>query len=155
MFFVSRQRVYPQKFLAIEITTNGKKAAGEDILPFNFDGEGKNLIDPRDAVRVAARIYKQWVANRHPDENIFLILKQDKPIILEFSAKSIKYAENWAEKMYNSLPKCGSCNRIVKIKKSCSMKVLDGYYCSEYCASNKYRQIYGKELDVKLLEKEE
>jgi hypothetical protein len=147
-FFVSRQRCYDlQKQLAIEIA-DGSKSAGKDILPFKFKGEGKNFLDPRDAVRNVLNIYKQWTGVGGTDEIVELHINHENGGKFFFDKKGIDYLNKWAEKMFSTLDKCGSCSGLLGKKAGINIDGLSGKFCDEYCASVKYRDVYRKELSL-------
>jgi hypothetical protein len=154
-YFISRQRYYDKnRILAVEIANGGPKQASPDILPETYEGEGKNLIDPRDAVNVAYKIYKQWISSRCLDENVHLVIKDaDRSYMLDFSKKGLDTANKWANDTFNRSPKCGSCQRVMNTKKYFLVNGLDGVYCSEVCCASQYRQTYKKEIKASDIKK--
>lgn len=153
-YYVSRQRYYPSQELAIEIAP-GRKNAGKDILSFKYDGEDKNLVDPRDAVNIAIRIYKQWDLYQSLTEKVYLNITHPGGGKFTLDKTGIVKAQKWAEKEYQNSAKCGACQRLLgsNSKKIINFKNLDGAYCSEYCLVNKHKQVYGKAPDQKELDK--
>ena len=101
-FFVSRQRDNVDGRLYVEIACGGSKKAGADTLATRYDGEGKNLVSPKDAVNVAERIHKKW-DNDYPDERknlrIVGLSNTNGSICFDFSSADMGKAQVWADKM--------------------------------------------------------
>jgi hypothetical protein len=152
-FFVSRQRYSHNNCLYVEIAI-GSKNKSEDILPVRYAkyGEGKNLVDPRDAVRLASSIHQRWNLD-YQDETkklsiVGLVNKEGKAVrhVFDFNAKDMASVQAWAEATFKSMTKCSSCARPIGSKKPLEDTSLpEKSFCSEVCYANLYRQMFGKE----------
>ena len=151
-FKLSRQRYASDNCLYIEIAI-GSKNTSKDILPvrYNKQGEGKNLVDPRDAVRLSKDILKRWNLD-YQDENKKLAIvgltdKDGKPIRAVFDfEKDFSAVERWAETTFQSMSKCNSCQRPMSKAVPYEHSDLQGKsFCSEVCLANRYRDVFGKE----------
>lgn len=153
-FKISRQRYAHDNCLYVEIAV-GSKNMSDDILPIRYNkyGEGKNLVDPRDAVRLSKELFKRWNLD-YADETkklsiVGLASKDGKPVRAVFDFRSdaeLKQAERWADNTFNSMPKCSYCNRCIGSKKPLEDAALPGKsFCQENCFANLYRNMFGKE----------
>jgi|ERR1700722_2674254 len=146
-FYISRQRDFKSNTLIVEIACGGPKKASPDILTARYKGEQKNLVDPRDAINVAERIYKLWDRDYFDEKKFLRIIVDSKTNYLsDFSSKSLATARAWANKIYASMDKCGNCNKA--IGNSAPFEIDDipnKVFCTEMCCANKYRDMYGKE----------
>lgn len=147
-FYVSRQRYHPSNELAVEIAVGGQKNSGPDKLDTKYVGENKNFKDPRDAVNIAIRIYKQWMTDRNINERVLLNVVDDRGGKFNFDRKGMSDAKIWAENCYKRMDKCSNCSCLMTGKKEKFVKTdgLKGEYCSQNCCAMKYHQIYGKNL---------
>lgn len=144
-YFVSRQRDYKDNCLYVEVAV-GKTNAGKDILTSRYPGEQKNLVDPRDAIRIAEEIYRKWDRD-YGDEKKRLKIISSNISIYEFSAMGIAAARNWADNIYKSMTKCGSCNRPISSSKQTyeHEHLVNLIFCTEACCGKRYRDVYGQE----------
>lgn len=146
-FFVSRQRDSKDDCLYIEIACGGPKKAGPDILTARYDGEQKNMVDPRDAVNAAERIYKLWDRDYWDEKKQLKIVVDEKNrYIVDFSMAGLTKAKNWANLVYASMDKCGNCQKTMGNKESYEHADLPNVvFCTEMCCARKYRDTFGKE----------
>jgi hypothetical protein len=150
-FFISRQRYYDDNVLAVEIACEGSKHAGEDILPFKFAGEDKNLVSPVDAVNVAVRIIGEWNLSYFDERKFIALVNSDgkggKLYFDPFSKKDIANLERWGQQEFARLPKCDNCGRCIGNKANAyeMVELPNKVYCDERCLSTTYRHFYGKE----------
>ena len=152
-FKISRQRYAHDNCLYVEIAV-GSKNEGKDILPTRYQkqGEGKNLVDPRDAVRLAKELVKRWNLD-YADETkklsvVGLVDKDGKPIkfVADFSDKDMMQVARWAETTYSGMSKCSGCQRAIGGKSPFEHDDLPGAcFCTEVCLANRYRDLFGKE----------
>jgi hypothetical protein len=153
-FRLSRQRYAHNNCLYVEIAV-GSKNTSEDILPVRYAkyGEGKNLVDPRDAVRLAQSIHQRWNLD-YQDETkklsiVGLANKEGKAVrhVFNFDAKDMAQVQAWAETTFKQMEKCSSCQRpIGSARKPIESADLPAKcFCSEVCYANIYRQMFGKE----------
>jgi hypothetical protein len=154
-FFISRQRDWTQNALYVEISV-GKKNAGKDILPVRYkeEGEGKNLVDPRDAVNIATKIYKRWNLDYSDELKRLRIIDGANRTVLEFSPKGISTAEHWAEKTFTTMEKCAQCSKPIGNRVPYQTDDIGNKnFCSEICCATKYRTMFGVELPSSNLKK--
>lgn len=156
-FFVSRQRYYDGSSsaatgpLVVEIAVGGSKKATKEMLAARFDGEGKNLKYPIDAVNIAERIYKQWnlaYADEHKRLCILDPSFKEGRKFYEFNKRGLEEARKWAEITLENMQKCGGCNKpLGNLKNPLSInEFANKLFCSEYCLSKSYRDKYGVDL---------
>lgn len=149
-FKVSRQRDGESNRLFVEIAIGGSKNAGPDVLADKYAhlGEGKNLVNPKDAANVAERIYKKWHLD-YSDENKFVrVVNKDNPT-LEFdcSAKGFAELQKWADQVIKTMDNCNSCGRVMGAKEPFKLdEIPKKVFCSEICLANIYRHLFGVEL---------
>lgn len=146
-FYVSRQRDTESGRLFVEIAIGGAKKSGPDPLTNKYNGEGKNLVSPKDAVMVAERIFKKWDQDYADESKALRITDGTGFIIHNFDAVGLKHANTWADQVLTALAKCGTCtkpmgNRAVFETDHIPSQV----FCSEVCVSKRYRDMFGAEL---------
>src|ERR1700722_14960014 len=146
-FYISRQRDFKSNTLIVEIACGGPKKASPDILTARYKGEQKNLVDPRDAINVAERIYKLWDRDYFDEKKFLRIIVDSKTNYLsDFSSKSLATARAWANKIYAILDKCGNCNKAIGISPPFEVDdISKKLFCPKMFGAKKYREIYGKE----------
>lgn len=162
--YISRQRDFKSNQLYVELAVGGPNKAGPDKLTVRYEalGEGKNLVDPRDAITVAERLYKQWELDYHDEKKKLRIVNlKDKttnlPVWLEFefNTKGLADARKWANNTYDSMQKCAHCNKAMGNKTPYQLDDLPNQvFDSEYCLSKKYRDIFGVEAPKAVSNKE-
>lgn len=60
MYFVSRQKYWPDGTPVVEIAVGGVELSNPDMLCEKYEGEGKEYKDPRKAVDIAIKICLAW-----------------------------------------------------------------------------------------------
>lgn len=152
--YLTRQRDFKDGCLYIELAVGGPSKAGKDILTPRYYGEKMNLVDPRDAVRLAETIFKKWDKD-YGDETKRLRIVGINPIItFDMTAKGIIGAKNWAEKLSAAMKKCAACNKIMGNRSPFEHTGLaNQVFCTEYCIAKKYRDNFGVELEKMLPKK--
>lgn len=148
--FTSRQRCFEDNRLYIELACGGPKKAGADILPFKY-GEGKNLVDPRDALKIAIDVYKAWDLQYWDERKSLKIIDGSKVMIYECDAKGFAAASKWAEKAAAAMDKCGNCQKLIGTTSTPidSDDIPNRVWCSEMCYSTSYRNMFGIEAPRK------
>lgn len=157
-FFVSRQRYYYSGKHVVEVTSGGLDYAGADMLGIDYPGEGKEYADPREAVEAAIEICRSWRAdrksvatktNRYDAMRPSVAVGATAGMGLELEPTTFKEARAWANKHWESLPKCGHCGEPLPDKRN-RYKLIDfaddTEYCSEYCADKAY-EFYMKDME--------
>lgn len=148
-FYISRQRNFKDNRLYVEVCTIGKSKSSPDKLNVRYEklGENKLLVDPRDSINAAERIYKQWHLDYHDEGKQLKIIGRDFCNIYEFNAQGLKSARDWANKAFVNMTKCGSCNKAMGSRDPFEHSDLAAsVFCSEICIATKYRQTFGVEL---------
>lgn len=148
-FKLTRQRDAKDNRLFVEIACGGPKSSGPDVLTDRYVllGEGKNLINPKDAVNIAERVHKKWHMD-YPDENKALrIVGIENPLEFSFTKQGIADAHKWADKVVSEMSKCGNCDRVMGSRAPFTVDdIANRVFCSEVCIATKYRQMFGVEL---------
>jgi hypothetical protein len=142
-YFISRQRDYSDNCLYIEIAVS-KKNAGIDVLTPRYVGEQKNLVDPRDAITIAEKMYRQWEHDYFDEPKRLRIVGIPTPLVYDCTTKGFASAKIWADKTFANMKKCGECRKAMGNRDPYEHEDLSNLvFCSEYCASKKYRDTYG------------
>lgn len=148
-FGVNRQRIKEDNCLYVEIAC-GKKNVSPDILTprYKDSGEGKYLIDPRDAVNIAERIYKLWDRDYWDEKKRIRIVEGKNQVkLFDFDKKGLEAAKNWAEKTAQVLDKCGHCAKLIGAREPFGIDEIPNLlFCSDYCLCTKYNAMFGVEL---------
>lgn len=129
-YYVSRQMYYYSGENVVEIADGGLDYAGCDMLSGNFEGEGE-YTDPREAVDGAMKVLRRW-QKESPEDNSQLAYGHSLGMGLEFEPSELDEVLAWAQKEWDSLPKCDRCGEVIEDE-----YVLDNYdmtFCSEKCA---------------------
>ena len=145
-YFLSRQRDYTDNCLYVEVCCGGSKKAGKDILTTRFPAENKNYTDPRDAIRLAEELYRQWEHQYADEQKKLRIVGTNATLIFDFTTKGVAAAKTWADRVFATMEKCGACqkpmgNRIPYEHQDLPNQVC----CCEVCVSKKYRDTFGIE----------
>jgi len=122
MYFVSRQKYYPEGTKVVEIAIGGSDYANPDMLIEKFPNEGKTYKDPRQAVEVAIAICKLW-RKLEKDKSIKIAIGTTGGYTMPFETVSFQKALKWAEEEYQRLKKC-KCGKIANQEMG---------YCSQIC----------------------
>jgi hypothetical protein len=166
-YFLSRQRDLAKDFLYVEIAVD-KKNSGTDILNKRYEGEGKNLYSPIDAVVVARKIMDLWNDELPEESKKIRIAKDSKNYIeYEYTQESLEKLNIWAENVFEGLPKCARCKKIFSGRRSKIVlsdksanevdaniyeKLKSLSLCSLACASSIYKEMLGSDPVIPLTE---
>jgi len=134
-FFVSRQCIWPEGILYVEISPHGIDHASADMLGVKFPGEGKEYVDPREAVRVAIEICNAWRKTTKTDgkrPSIALVVPMSMP-----EPYTYKQIRKWADQAWERLVKCPRCGDVVP-KTKWRHNLCDEPFCSENCCNLDY-----------------
>lgn len=144
--FLSRQRCAKDNCLYVECAVGGPKVAGKDILPPKYEGEQKNLVDPREAISIAEKIYKKWSLDYHDEGKRLRIVGKDMNFVFDFSTKGITAARAWADKVHSGMNKCGHCSKVMGNRDPFVIDDLpNSVFCTEVCLALKYKHLFGVE----------
>lgn len=146
-YHLSRQRDFNDNCLYLEIASGGPKKAGPDVLTIRYPGEGKNLVDPRDAINNAAAIYKLWERDYGDETKRLRVVGEAKPLVYDCTPKGFAAAKLWADKAFANMAKCGSCSKAMGNKDPYEHEDLtNAVFCNEQCLATKYRAMFGIEV---------
>lgn len=118
-WFLSRQHYWPDGDLAVEIAKGGLDYANPDMLGTIFPelGEGVEYTDPREALKAALAVRDAWNVCLEKDR------EEDRCRVehgytggytMPFSSyPTDKELQEWAEKEWESLPKCVKCGELM------------------------------------------
>lgn len=140
MYFVSRQRYWPDGDLFVEIAAGGLDYANPDMLVSKYPGEGQEYLNPKEAVEAAIAIRDAW--KKDSDEEINIGYGFTGGHTMPFSQSTDDELINWAERRYNTLPKCAECDGILGKETFTHdfADYLDEKFCSQYCAEENYNR---------------
>jgi len=146
-YFVSRQRDFKDNSLYVEVAVGGPAKAGVDLLTVRYTNERKNLVDPRDAIRIATDIYKYWDKDYGDERKKLRIVGLPTPLVYDCTAKGFDAAKDWANKVFANQKKCACCGKAMGNRDPFEHADLANLmFCTEYCCGQKYRDTYGIEL---------
>ena len=137
-YFVSRQMYWPDGTLVVEIACGGLHYANPNMLvpKWRSLGEGKEFEDPREAVMAATRVLRAW---HELGENDATIAYGDTGgFTMPFESSTIEAAEEWADRLYEKLPKCAECMELLGKETYRHDFSDDDKFCSERCAEKSY-----------------
>lgn len=154
LFFVSRQRYWPDGDLVVEIASGGVEYSNPDMLVEKYGklGEGLETNDPREALEAAIAVRDAWNADLKAvyeeieaptarDPNFFysrVEIGYTMGMTMPFeSYPSDDDLREWAEKAWENTPKCDQCGE--PLPEEPDRYVLYDYpdflFCSDNCAS--------------------
>jgi hypothetical protein len=149
MWFVNRQSYWgvdPEDQYCVEIAAGGLDYANPDMLVAKYEGEGEEYADPREAVETALKIRDAWKKDK-PGDTINVAHGDTNGMTLPFEGDTDEALKEWAEKKYESLPKCDECGEIIGKDSYKCWEFSDFEFCREYCAEKWYsRQCEEDEL---------
>jgi hypothetical protein len=100
-----------------------------------YKGEGEEYKDPRDAVNVAIQIRDAW----KKDSNEEVIITAGSFNGMEGEEETDEDLKKWAEKQYESMPKCALCGELIEEEWSNpDSEFLGEKFCSENHAETAY-----------------
>lgn len=136
-WFVSRQcywGVEPEDQNVVEIALGGIDYANPDMLVSKYPGEGEEYNDPREALQAAIAIAETWKKDK-PQLVINIAHGATGGNTIPFEASGMEELKSWAEKAYQSIPKCDQCGDPLPEHPYFLVDDSDaGKFCSEYCA---------------------
>jgi hypothetical protein len=135
--FVSRQvywGVDADNSHTVEIAMGGRDYANPDMLVPKYAGEGVEYTNPVKAVEAAIEIAKAW-KNSAPGKTINIAYGNTLGFTMPFEPCEEKEIREWAQKVYNDLPKCSQCGELIEEKNHFTLlDYPDEKFCREYCA---------------------
>mgnify|MGYP001308238182 CR=1 FL=1 len=164
MWYVSRQHQWPEGDLVVEISVGGVDYANADMLGTKYygEGEGQEYDNRKEAVEAGIRVARQWQRDE-PNETILIAVGNTGGMTMPFEGEELtdetfKGLRDWAEKEYESLPKCDQCGKLRGKESYYPVDDPDlGKYCSEFCCEKAVRFDWEcrMELDVEQLDEEQ
>lgn len=139
IYAVTRQRYWPEGRPVVEIAYGGLDYCNPDALVTAYPGEFEEYTDPREAVKVGIAILKRWQKDGAKDATI--AVGATLGFTMPFDSDTPENAVAWAEKAWESLPKCDRCGEVLpeKYYSNADSEWSDDKFCSEYCAEEAYR----------------
>ena len=145
-YHISRQRDFKSNCLFVEIAVGGKTKAGPDVLTARYPQEQKTYIDPRDTINIAEAIFQKWDRDYADEIKKLRIVGIENPLTYDFTPKGIAAAKMWADRIFANMSKCNACGKPMGNREPYNHNdLVNKTFCSEYCCSNKYRDVYGVE----------
>jgi hypothetical protein len=135
MFTVTRQRQWPDGDCVVEVSTGGRDYTNPDALVEKYAGEFEEFADPREAVKTAIEIARQW--RRDSKHKVSIGVGSTLGMTMPFDRGTQREAIAWAKEKWESLPKCAGCGEPLPDKRErWHANEWDGLeYCSESCAT--------------------
>ncbi len=130
-YFVSRQSYYYSQESVVEVATNGVDSAGPDMLVKRYKGEQWTYEDPKEAVEAAIAICKAWRADGECKAQV--CINPGGLYGMEGEPTTFEAAREWAEKVYDSLPKCDQCGKLLPDEEYWTDEFGDFKFCREFC----------------------
>lgn len=139
--YVSRQRYWPDGDLLVELALGGLDYSNPGMMGAKYRnlGEGQEYTDPREAVEAGLAILKAWRLDA-PEEDIQIGHGNTFGFTMPFSGESEDKLKSWADKIYDSLPKCAQCSDLLGKEKYGCHETGEYECCSERCAEKYYYQ---------------
>lgn len=147
VYTVTRQAQFMGE-LEVEISAGGFDYVNPDMLSPKYDGEGETFTDPIDAVDAAISIFNAWRADA-PGADIYIGYGDTMGYTIPFEASSVPEIKEWAQKEYDTLPKCDRCGEILPDDRDVwqLIDIEDMRFCSENCADNAWNEMFKEEED--------
>lgn len=142
LYFVSRQKYWPEGTPMVEIALGGLDYANPDMLMPKYKnlGEGKEYNDPREAAEAAIQIVRAW--RKDGEKRAMVAHGCTGGMTMPFDPCTIKELQKWADELYEKLPKCDGCGGILpEVRNRFGHHFSDGYpFCSERCAEKDWNE---------------
>jgi hypothetical protein len=112
-YAVTRQSYWPDGQLAVEVAGGGIDYCNPDALAAKYPGEFKEFRDPREAVKTAVDICRKGRADLKGKRQAWPTVRVGYTggFTIAFEERTFVHARVWAEKEWESLPKCARCNK--------------------------------------------
>jgi len=118
----------------VEISAGGFDYVNPDMLVGNYEDEGREFCDPREAVKAAIRIRDAWQRDE-PDAEIGIGYGCTCGMTMPFDPSTDEELTAWANKEYEDMPACGWCeSKLFDPDKAVYLQSYDKWFCSTYCA---------------------
>ena len=130
MFFVSRQKYWPDGVLAVEIAGGGLDYANPDMLVPKYRGEGKEYLSPIEAVEAAIDICRAW---RQDGARCTVRHGHTAGFTMPFDACTFKSARAWAKKTEENMDHCAQCGELLGKERYAPFHDPDFECCSDRC----------------------
>ena len=138
-WYVSRQcywGVEKDEANMVEIAQGGLDYANPDMLVTKYSGEGEEYTDPREAVKAAIEIAKQWRKDA-PELTIGIGHGCTGGMTMPFESDESEDLIKWANETWEKLPKCDRCGEVLPEEHFINYDT-DEKFCREYCAEQSY-----------------
>ena len=131
-YTVTRQIQWPYGTPVVEVSGGGLDYTNPDALVAKYPGEFETYDDPREAVNVAIAICEAWRKDDEPDAQMGY--GATGGMTMPFDASTYEEARAWAQKRYETLPKCDRCGELLPAQHYTVPQLDDEKFCREYCA---------------------
>ena len=112
MYTVTRQLQWPDGNPVVEVSEGGIDYVNPDVLTASYPGEFDEFKDPRDAIKTAISICKEW--RKDGMKNAKIGIGATGGMTIPFDTCTFKEAKEWADKTYDKLKKCPASGAIVE-----------------------------------------
>lgn len=133
---VTRQCYWPDGRNVVEIAFGGLDYANADALCSKYQGEFQEFSNPREAAETAIAICKAW--RMDGQKNAKVAVGSTGGYTMPFDPITFKEVLEWADKEYESLPKCAQCGDLMGEEKFGNHEYGEYECCSEHCAEKYY-----------------
>lgn len=112
MYTVTRQLQWPDGTPVVEVSSGGIDYTNPDALVAKYDGEFEEFADPREAVKTAIEICRQW----RKDGETKAVVGHGATLgcTMPFDETTFEEATTWAQKQWEGLDKCPQCQTIME-----------------------------------------
>lgn len=148
MYYVSRQYYYYSGLKMVEIAYGGCDYANADQLVTKYGrlGEGKEFLNPKNAVEAAIDVRDEW--QKDSKEKINISLGSTKGFSMEFEPMTDEELIEKAQKLYDGMDKCEKCGDL--LEETYFSEYLQANFCSTNClekAESDENKQYMEEFD--------
>lgn len=146
---VSRQQQWATGDNVVEISEGGIDYANADMLVEHYPGEGKEYLDPREAVEAAVEIALNWQQD-DPGDTILIGYGYTGGMSMPFEGEettieTFAALREWAQELFDKAKKCDQCSEVLPDPPRWYIYELDESYCSEYCAERGWNEYEGED----------
>ena len=146
---VTRQHQWPEGDYVVEVSSGGIDYCNPDALCKRYKGEFEEFHDPREAIKVAINIAKEWQKDR-TSKRIKIGTGATLGYSMPFDGENVKLNDgDWneplfsilienAEKEYADMDKCEQCGELLGKERYGNHEVGEYDCCSEYCAEKRW-----------------
>jgi hypothetical protein len=119
----------------VEISVGGIDYTNPDALAAQYPGEFETFDDPREALKIALEIQKQWGKDK-PEEDIFVAHGGTGGCTMPFEPDELDSLVRWADEAWENTPKCDGCGEPLPDNEREIWKRADDWTGEKFCSEN-------------------